>query len=471
MLLDDYGDDEFEEEYESIRNESSTALQQPPEPTSGSSQRSAARAQGLASQPGPSQPVAESFFGLDAPPDGSPKHASPKRSAQASSSAPDEEVERLRAELKEAVAERDHWRKLHTADSEWLVQSCRLIEDPRAKRPGGGVGSWRGLAATAAGAAAIAGGGGGGGGGGKKGGKQGGFGKVAIRPQQQAPPRAAGPARSEGSLAPEVMQVAEVLRSVAEIRGREIGRRTNMEELVLSVEALLVRFARTYAADLARRKLDRKPPHGSRPHEAASASEEREAPPPGLPPRAPAAGPAGTSSFASPVAPPAALQQGAEVRALRQRLAKLQLDNQRLSEQLSAQCAGADAHGGAGNARLPYLVAARAQDDTSRQGAALRVNRPGRAEPDKQSLAQVHAHKPRPRPGGDAAAGGWSEWEEPEAEPRRKRVPPVPSKSRLVAAESRLAAADAAAEWSEGDVAARIEELGALSPRLNQKVY
>ena len=128
-------------------------------------------------------------------------------------------------------AECDQWRKLHTADLEWLAQSCQvIIEDPRAKRPGGAVGSWRGLAATTAGAAAIA------GGCGKKGGKPGGGGKaVATRPQQQAPPRAAGPARSEGSLAPEVMQVAEVLRCVAEIRGREAGRRTNMEELGVDV--------------------------------------------------------------------------------------------------------------------------------------------------------------------------------------------------------------------------------------------
>ena len=126
-------------------------------------------------------------------------------------------------------AECDQWRKLHAADLDWLGQSCRVImEDPRARRPGGAVGGWRGLA----GAAAIA-------GGGKRGGKQGGGGRgVASRPQQQQQlPRAAGAARSEGSLAPEVMQVAEVLRCVAEIRAREAGRRTNVEELVLAVEA------------------------------------------------------------------------------------------------------------------------------------------------------------------------------------------------------------------------------------------
>ena len=125
-------------------------------------------------------------------------------------------------------AECDQWRKLHAADLDWLGQSCRVImEDPRARRPGGAVGGWRGLA----GAAAIA-------GGGKRGGKQGGGGRgVASRPQQPPLPRAAGAARSEGSLAPEVMQVAEVLRCVAEIRAREAGRRTNVEELVLAVEA------------------------------------------------------------------------------------------------------------------------------------------------------------------------------------------------------------------------------------------
>ena len=127
-------------------------------------------------------------------------------------------------------AECDQWRKLHAADLDWLGQSCRVImEDPRARRPGGAVGGWRGLA----GAAAIA------GGGKRGGGKQGGGGRgAASRPQQQPPlPRAAGAARSEGSLAPEVMQVAEVLRCVAEIRAREAGRRTNVEELVLAVEA------------------------------------------------------------------------------------------------------------------------------------------------------------------------------------------------------------------------------------------
>ena len=348
-------------------------------------------------------------------------------------------------------AECDQWRKLHTADLEWLAQSCRvIIEDPRAKRPAG---SWRGLAAATAGAAAIA-------GGGKKGGKQGGGGKaVATRPQQQPPPRAAGPARSEGSLAPEVMHVTEVLRCVAEIRDREVGRRTNMEELVLSVEALLVRFAKSYAGEAqARRKQERKPPPGAKPNEAASASSE--ASPPGAPPRAAAA----PSSFAG--------AQSTEVRALRQRLARLQNDNQRLSEQLvDARQLAAYGDAPAEDLRLPSLVPggvrAMAQDGVSRSGAASRANRPKIAGvPDRQSLAQGHAHKPRPRPRGGAAADSWSEWEEPEADPHRGRVPPVASKSRLAAAESRLA--EAVAEWSEGDVDVRIEELAASSPLSNQ---
>ena len=325
-------------------------------------------------------------------------------------------------------AECDQWRKLHTADLEWLAQSCQvIIEDPRAKRPGGAVGSWRGLAATTAGAAAIA-------GGGKKGGKPGGGGKaVASRPQQQAPPRAAGPARSEGSLAPEVMQVAEVLRCVAEIRGREAGRRTNMEELVLSVEALLaspnpnpspspnpspnpnpnsspnpnpnqallVRFAKTFAGEAqARRKREAKPKEGasaSASGEAASSEASPPRPPPGAPPRAPgappAAGPARNSSFAGPASSP----QGTEVRALRQRLARLQNDNQRLSEQLvDARQSLAYGDAPAEDLRLPSLVSGgvRAQQEGAlRSSAALRANRPAIAGvPDRQSRAQGHAH-------------------------------------------------------------------------------
>ena len=52
--------------------------------------------------------------------------------------------------------------------------------------------------------------------------------------------------------------------------------------------------------------------------------------------------------------------------------------------------------------------------------------------------------------------------------PLEPTVSPVASKSRaaLAAAESRLA--EAVAEWSEGDVAARMEELGESSPRSNQ---
>ena len=162
------------------------------------------------------------------------------------------------------------------------------------------------------------------------------------------------------------------------------------------------------------------------------------------------------------------------MRALRQRLARLQNDNQRLSEQLvDARQLAAYGEAPTEDLRLPSLVPggvrAIAQDGASRSSAALRANRPGIAGstlPDRQSLAQGHAHKPRPRPGGGAAAAGWSEWEEPDVDPHRRRVPPVTSKSRLAAAESRLA--EAVAEWSEGDVAARVEELGASSPRSNQ---
>ena len=164
------------------------------------------------------------------------------------------------------------------------------------------------------------------------------------------------------------------------------------------------------------------------------------------------------------------------MRALRQRLARLQNDNQRLSEQLvDARQSLAYGDAPAEDLRLPSLVSGgvRAQQEGAlRSSAALRANRPAIAGvPDRQSRAQGHAHKPRPRPGGGAAAGGaagWSEWEEPEADPHRRRVPPVASKSRaaLAAAESRLA--EAVAEWSEGDVAARMEELGESSPRSNQ---
>ena len=407
-------------------------------------------------------------------------------------------MERLTAQLTEAVAERDEWRKLHTADLEWLVQSCRLIEDSQAKWNGGGGGNWRGRAATAAGATVVARagglrGGGGGGVGGKKGGKpggtQGGGGKVGMRPQQQpAPPTGAGPAQSEGSHAPEVLQVAEVLRGVAEVRSLGAGQRTRMEDLVLAVEALLLRCAKTYAGDLVRRRWDHTPSHSPRPNEdavagsavagSAVAGSEPSLLPPGVPPlHAPPAAPTRTPSTVSPAGPtrcaaagatfqtqqeagPDARQearrvppQGPEVRALRQQLARLQLDNQRLTGQLvacggaPAPSAGADAHKAAGTTRLPALAAARLQDG-SQTSAALRVSRPGRAEPGRQSLAQAHGHKPRP-PLGGGAAGGWAEWVEPDAEPRpqRRRVPPMPSQSRLAAAEARLAAAESDAGY------------------------
>ena len=241
-----------------------------------------------------------------------------------------------------------------------------------------------------------------------------------------------------------------------------------------------MRFAKTYAGEAqARRKREAKPKEGasaSASGEAASSEASPPRPPPGAPPRAPgappAAGPARNSSFAGPASSP----QGTEVRALRQRLARLQNDNQRLSEQLvDARQSLAYGDAPAEDLRLPSLVpgGVRAQQEGAlRSSAALRANRPAIAGvPDRQSRAQGHAHKPRPRPGGGAAAGGaagWSEWEEPEADPHRRRVPPVASKSRaaLAAAESRLA--EAVAEWSEGDVAARMEELGDSSPRSNQ---
>ena len=240
----DYGDDDFEEEFESVREStavpaaaaSSSQLESSQPPSSkdaaaaqvSSSEveslraelREARAATAAAKAEAAAAATAAAAAAATATATAAAHASSPVREPPASSSGP-ETMESLRAEC-------DQWRKLHAADLDWLGQSCRVImEDPRARRPGGAVGGWRGLA----GAAAIA-------GGGKRGGKQGGGGRgVASRPQQPPLPRAAGAARSEGSLAPEVMQVAEVLRCVAEIRAREAGRRTNVEELVLAVEA------------------------------------------------------------------------------------------------------------------------------------------------------------------------------------------------------------------------------------------
>ena len=212
-----------------------------------------------------------------------------------------------------------------------------------------------------------------------------------------------------------------------------------------------MRIAKAYAGGaLMRRKLERKPPAGA----PAQAS------PPGAAPRAAAAATAATG-------PARTSPQSTEARALRQRLARLQSDNQRLTEQLvDARQLAAYGDAPAEELRLPSLVPggvrAVAQDGASRSNAPSQPNRPEIAGvPDRQS-------KPRPRPGGGAAAAGSSEREEPAADPHRRRVPPAASKSELAAAESRLAEAVAHAEWSEEEVAARMDELGASSPFAKQ---
>ena len=72
-------------------------------------------------------------------------------------------------------------------------------------------------------------------------------------------------------------------------------------------------------------------------------------------------------------------------------------------------------------------------------------------------------------------SGGLRQRQAPAADPHRGRVPPAASNSKsacgaeaLAAAESRLAEAVAHAEWSEEEVAARMEELGASSPFAKQ---
>ena len=162
------------------------------------------------------------------------------------------------------------------------------------------------------------------------------------------------------------------------------------------------------------------------------------------------------------------------MRALRQRLARLQSDNQRLTEQLvDARQLVAYGDAPAEELRLPALapggVRAVAQDGASRPNAPSRPSRPEIAGvPDRQS-------KPRPRAGGGAATAASAEREAPAADPHRGRVPPAASNSKsacgaeaLAAAESRLAEAVAHAEWSEEEVAARMEELGASSPFAKQ---
>ena len=162
------------------------------------------------------------------------------------------------------------------------------------------------------------------------------------------------------------------------------------------------------------------------------------------------------------------------MRALRQRLARLQSDNQRLTEQLvDARQLGAYGDAPAEELRLPSLApggvrAAVAQGGASRPNAPPRPSRPEIAGvPDRQS-------KPR-RAGGGAATAASAEREAPAADPHRGRVPPAASNSKsacgaeaLAAAESRLAEAVAHAEWSEEEVAARMEELGASSPFAKQ---
>ena len=160
------------------------------------------------------------------------------------------------------------------------------------------------------------------------------------------------------------------------------------------------------------------------------------------------------------------------MRALRQRLARLQSDNQRLTEQLvDARQLAAYGDAPAEELRLPALapggVRAVAQDGASRPNAPARPSRPEIAGvPDRQS-------KPRPRAGGGAATAASAEREAAAADPHR--VPPAASNSKsacgaeaLAAAESRLAEAVAHAEWSEEEVAARMEELGASSPFAKQ---
>ena len=219
-----------------------------------------------------------------------------------------------------------------------------------------------------------------------------------------------------------------------------------------------MRIAKAYAGEaLIRRKLERKPPAGA----------PAEASPAGAAPRAAAAAAAATG-------PARTSPQSTEVRALRQRLARLQSDNQRLTEQLvDARQLAAYGDAPAEELRLPSLVPggvrAVAQDGASRPNAPSRPNRPEIAGvPDRQS-------KPRPRAGGGAATAGSAEREAPAADPHRGRVPPAASNSKsacgaeaLAAAESRLAEAVAHAEWSEEEVAARMEELGASSPFAKQ---
>jgi hypothetical protein len=152
-------------------------------------------------------------------------------------------------------------------------------------------------------------------------------------------------------------------------------------------------------------------------------------------------------------------------------MARLQAANHHLAEQLRAAggmpppAAGATA-ATEGVPRLPALAAGRQHEGSAQQGV-VRPGRPGRA-PSNQSLAQAHAHKAR-RAGGGSAAGGWAEWNgdgRGRAEPHRRPMHPVPSASRLPAG---AVHEDAAAAWSEGDVAARMEELVASSPRSHQK--
>ena len=444
------------------------------------------------SKPGASPPPpsadragAKGFFGLQTPepPEPAPSPPPARSDGRATSQI---DVANLQAELKEAIAERDEWRRLHAAEADWLVKACVLFEPP--KRTAVGVAAVSNAAVKD--------------GGKNRGSKAGGGAKGAAA--------VAGVARSVEEL--QVAEVEHIVGHIAEIRSRSEGQRTHMEELVLAVAGMLNRFAKTYTGELQRR---RKPaPADASPEQLGGAAAAAAAAGGGggggksqhaSPPRA---GPPelgrGTSSFAPPVASKAAAkasdpherraeqeasrarQQDDELRRLRQKMARLQAANLELSERLersnggggggSVGSGGGGGGGGGGGARLPALPEARG---AGAGGDNMRMGRAG-AQANDRSRAEAHTSKHRAAPGGadGAAAGGWAEWDgSAESKVARKRAvaaapppqPAAPPPQRTEVPQWGMPASNWSRDALELELAARADELASLSPRSHQQ--